>query len=295
MLYLHSKIDQPLNFYSSGNLISKENFLHEKRNFDMFVFILVREGTLYITHDNKDFVVQKDQFILLHAHKTHYGYKKSSEKLSYLWVHFKFTSNITVTKNDIFLYQENHYLIPEFGTISSNHRVDLLLNQLLDISRQDFQLSKQMTDYSLSLVMMEITKEFCFYQSDIKNEVPPQILHITEWVRANYFLPLSVKLIANEFKYNQNYLSTLFRKSTGKTLTHFINSTRIEIAKSILLNFDIPIKEIAYSCGFHDEKYFLKTFKRFEGITPLQFKKAFSEKKIMSRSGTIEIGDQDIY
>lgn len=295
MLYLHSKIDRPLNFYSSGNLISKENFLHEKRNFDIFVLILVKEGTLHISHDNKNFVVQKDQFILLHAHKDHYGFEQSNGKLSYLWIHFKFTSDITVTNNAISLDPENHYLIPEFGDISSNHRITLLLNQLLDISKQDFQLSKQMTDYSLSLVMMEITKDFYFHQGSTEKKIPPQVLQIIEWVRANYFLPLSVKQIANEFNYNQNYLSTLFKKSTGQTLIHFINSTRIEISKTILLNFDIPTKEIAYSCGFQDEKYYLKTFKQFEGITPSQFKKAFTEKKIISRSGTIKIGNQDIY
>jgi AraC-like DNA-binding protein len=66
-------------------------------------------------------------------------------------------------------------------------------------------------------------------------------------------------------------------------LVYFINKTRVDISKSLITNYDISIKEAAYSCGFSDEKYYMKTFKRLEDMTPSQYKKAFNRKLINSR------------
>ena len=101
-----------------------------------------------------------------------------------------------------------------------------------------------------------------------------------EWIKANYYKPITVKEIANEFGYNTDYLSFLFKKTTNTTLTNYISKTRIEISKSLISNYDLSIKEVAYSCGFSDEKYFMKLFKKAESMTSSQYKKAFTRKMI---------------
>ena len=55
---------------------------------------------------------------------------------------------------------------------------------------------------------------------------------------------------------------------------------RIRTAKTLLSNYGVTIKEAAFSCGFSDEKYFMKVFKNLEGITPAQYKKSFGRKNI---------------
>ena len=52
------------------------------------------------------------------------------------------------------------------------------------------------------------------------------------------------------------------------------------VAKNLLTNRTLSIYRIADMCGFSDEKYFMKLFKRYEGITPTQYRKAFHQKKI---------------
>lgn len=52
------------------------------------------------------------------------------------------------------------------------------------------------------------------------------------------------------------------------------------MAKNLLTNRTLSIYRIADMCGFSDEKYFMKLFKRYEGITPTQYRKAFHQKKI---------------
>ena len=54
--------------------------------------------------------------------------------------------------------------------------------------------------------------------------------------------------------------------------------TRIEKAKNFLMNPHYQIEEIANNVGFLDASYFTKVFKKYEGITPTQFRKYNNEK-----------------
>lgn len=290
MRYFLSNADYPLTYQACGNLISRDGFLHHRRNFNLNVLIMVKEGTLYITQGGINYQLGPNQYIFLNANNEHYGIKESSGRLSYLWVHFSFNDSVSlITKENLMnehlekiidYPQNSHYIIPEYGEISLTQRVPLLFNQLLDLSRQEMIYSNRIIDYALSLLIMELSQEFIEMHYKIKNNISPNIARIMEWIKANYYKPITITEIANEFGYNPDYLSSLFRKNTGTTLINFINKTRIEISKSLIANYEASIKEAAYSCGFTDEKYYMKTFKKLEGMTPTQYKKAFTRKMI---------------
>jgi AraC-like DNA-binding protein len=290
MRYFLADALQPIKYISSGNLISKQEFIHPKRTIDSHVLIMVKEGTLFITQAGIHYEIQPNQYIFLQAMEEHYGFMHSSGKLSYLWVHFTFTEDLKVVNDEAFLYgeqirmvenqQNSLYIIPESGEISLTQRAPLLFNQLLDLSRQEQIYSNQIVNYALSLLVMEISQEFLEMRNIIKQNIPPHIAKIMDWIRVNYYKLLTVADIANEFGYNPDYMSALFKKSTGQTLIQFINRTRVDISKSLIINYDISIKEAAYSCGFSDEKYYMKMFKKFENMTPSQYKKAFTRKML---------------
>lgn len=285
MRYFISDASCPIQYVSCGNLISKQDFLHPKRNLDTFVLIMVKEGILYIAQNGINYEVRPKQYIFLRAGEEHFGYMPSADKLSYLWVHFSFTDIVSVIDGDnLNNYTgsedrpDSYYIMPEYGEISLTQRAPLLFNQLLDLSRQQIY-SNQIVNYALSLLVMEIAQEFIEIQNKTEKNIPSNIARIMEWIKANYYKPLTVKEIADEFGYNPDYLSVLFKKSTNFSLVNYINKTRIDISKSLIANYDISIKEAAYSCGFPDEKYFMKTFKKLEDMTPSQYKKAFNRKK----------------
>ena len=53
-----------------------------------------------------------------------------------------------------------------------------------------------------------------------------------------------------------------------------VDSIRIVGLDNMNDYYDVSIKEAAYSCGFSDEKYFMKVFRQYEGMTPSQYKKS---------------------
>ncbi|WP_197080917.1 helix-turn-helix transcriptional regulator [Gordoniibacillus kamchatkensis] len=67
-------------------------------------------------------------------------------------------------------------------------------------------------------------------------------------------------------------MSKLFKDHTGEGLLDFINKTRIEAAKRLIAAKNSHVNEIAGSVGFNDVNAFIRTFKKYEGITPGKYK-----------------------
>ena len=86
---------------------------------------------------------------------------------------------------------------------------------------------------------------------------------------------LSTQILADHLHLYPDYLQKKFKKETGKNITDMINERRIELAKIYLRSSKYSVTDIAYEVGFSDASYFGKVFKKFEGLTPLKFRKQF--------------------
>lgn len=69
-----------------------------------------------------------------------------------------------------------------------------------------------------------------------------------------------------------SYLSTLFHKETGRTLTEYVNHKRIEFSIFLLNTTNMQIQLISQHCGFSDINYFIKIFKKYIGKTPTEYR-----------------------
>ncbi|WP_340393676.1 helix-turn-helix transcriptional regulator [Paenibacillus sp. FSL E2-0190] len=83
---------------------------------------------------------------------------------------------------------------------------------------------------------------------------------------------LSLDRLAEVAGLNRSYLSLLFKKETGITISDFIQLERIEEAKRLIEVPEISLSDIASRLHFNDQSYFTKVFKKYTGITPKQFR-----------------------
>lgn len=83
---------------------------------------------------------------------------------------------------------------------------------------------------------------------------------------------LSLKANAKALNVNASYLSTLFKKELGMTLTEYVNGKRIEYAIYLLNTTKLSISVVGQRCGIQDDNYFTKIFKKYVGKTPKQFR-----------------------
>lgn len=69
-----------------------------------------------------------------------------------------------------------------------------------------------------------------------------------------------------------SYLSTLFRKETGITLTEYVNRKRVEHGVFLLNTTNMQVQTIAQHCGISDINYFTRIFKKYIGKTPKEYR-----------------------
>ncbi|MBW4084758.1 response regulator [Paenibacillus sp. S150] len=91
-------------------------------------------------------------------------------------------------------------------------------------------------------------------------------------VQEGYARELSIARIAEEVFLTPNYISLIFKKETGETLTDYITKIRIGKAKELLHTTDLKIMEISERVGYENPHYFSTVFKKNVGVHPLKYR-----------------------
>jgi AraC-like DNA-binding protein len=92
------------------------------------------------------------------------------------------------------------------------------------------------------------------------------------FMRQHLDTPLSTIVVARYIHQGADQFSRLFKKSTGLTVKEYVNRARIERVKLLLANPEKRISQAALEAGFGDFAHFNRTFKRYTGRTPRQYR-----------------------
>lgn len=93
-------------------------------------------------------------------------------------------------------------------------------------------------------------------------------------VEADLTADLSLSALARQLNVNSSYLSALFKKELGSTLTEYVSRRRVNHAMFLLEATSLQIQTIAQQCGIPDVNYFTRTFKKCAGVTPKEYRAA---------------------
>lgn len=93
-------------------------------------------------------------------------------------------------------------------------------------------------------------------------------------VEADLTADLSLSALARQLNVNSSYLSALFKKELGATLTEYVSRRRVNYAMLLLEATSLQIQAIAQKCGIPDVNYFTRTFKKYAGVTPKEYRAA---------------------
>lgn len=104
------------------------------------------------------------------------------------------------------------------------------------------------------------------------------VYKIMEYVKQNCNRKIQLEELARLTHFNKAYLSRIFKKETGETLSSFILKMRVEVATRLLLETDLSLSQISAQVGFEDQSYFTKVFKSVAAITPGQLRAVHKKK-----------------
>jgi AraC-like DNA-binding protein len=100
-----------------------------------------------------------------------------------------------------------------------------------------------------------------------------QFKKVLSFIENHYTEHISLEDMAKVAGMNAKYFCKFFREMSYRTPIDYLNYYRIECACEQLATTRAAIIEVAFNCGFNDLSYFIKTFRKYKGITPKQYLK----------------------
>ena len=92
------------------------------------------------------------------------------------------------------------------------------------------------------------------------------------FIDRNFNRDLTLEEVSREVHVSPYYFSKLFKEQTGDNFINYLTQRRVETAKQLLADGMLNIKAICNAIGYNDPNYFSRLFKRFEGVTPTEYR-----------------------
>jgi two-component system response regulator YesN len=124
----------------------------------------------------------------------------------------------------------------------------------------------------LSDILINITNAVSFRLSELEHQNNYIIKKVTGYIYENYRSDIKLKTLADFVHISSSYLSRMFRKETGDTITDTISKIRMEKAKELIRNSGMKTYEVACAVGINDAAYFSVLFKKYAGVSPKDYK-----------------------
>ncbi len=136
------------------------------------------------------------------------------------------------------------------------------------------------SDEDLWNVLFEFSKECidknrAFWRKDKGNLIE----NINEYIKKYYKENINLNSISDVFFISPNYLSSIFNERNKVSITEYINLLRIEESKKYLLDRSMSVSDICKKVGFNNSSYFSQIFKKFNSITPNEYRKNMLDNK----------------
>ncbi|NLL47445.1 MAG: AraC family transcriptional regulator [Firmicutes bacterium] len=125
----------------------------------------------------------------------------------------------------------------------------------------------------LSRLLVPLLERFIACTFELRNVKNRDLIYqAISYIRQNYNGDLPLEDVAEQVGLTPTYFSKLFGEEMGMAFTDYLNRVRIEAAK-LLMQEDLSLAEISLRVGFNDQSYFSKVFRKFEGLSPLKWRR----------------------
>ena len=187
--------------------------------------------------------------------------------------------NLSFRADDLF---EEKLLEPlNSGHLMINPRISdtakELCEQLIEVyesknQESESQLTAQIkTKIILLQFILEMWKKGFIIEYDTNGRITLE-KEMVSYIQQNYTGKISLKEFGEQFHLSEKYISRYFKEHFHITLSQYVTYLRLEHAKQLLQDTDIPVTEVAMQSGYQNVSYFIRSFKKTYEISPLKYR-----------------------
>ncbi|MFS0856118.1 MULTISPECIES: AraC family transcriptional regulator [Paenibacillus] len=251
-----------------------------RKKLGIYDVLIVVKGELYIGENDQQWTLKKGDSLILLPEGEHYSVRRCSQKTVFYWLHFehveRYESLLTSSDHEPELQDSsrpfgNPYTLrlPKHSKLAHPQAAFNLLEQLLTLEMD----SSFWHEQRLLGELLSILEEGSLRVMDsVQTRLAEQA---AIYIQQNYKTKVTNETLAAALHFHPNYVIRCMKMKYGKTPIEYLNELRLERAKRLLVTTDWLIDRIAEEVGFRYAPYFSSCFKRYIGLSPLQFRKQY--------------------
>ena len=263
--------------------------------------ITVLEGTLHFeTKDYKQnctvgesLIIPPHKAVRLEAVKNDKtkATKKNTSKPEISWLEFQIpieTINLTISQHnktgtsveDCKLKVENNS-IWQFGehpiNVTHDSSIKKSITRLVDLFVEEHYNQDVFIEFAIKELILRIVRtparDKIEFEKNEENqsETNPSIEAVLDYIKEHIDEPISIDTLTDIASMSKAAFFRTFKETLDISPIDYINRERVEIAKNRLVDISKSVTDICYELGYNHMTYFIRVFKKYEGITPKQF------------------------
>ena len=245
---------------------SHEEIISAHTHQDYYELTIVTSGEGRVISNGKSFNVKSGDLHLSTPYDIHEIIASGNSQLEYDFFAFKV---INSELNNELKKISNNPTILNARTFTDNKIQNLVSNAISELSNENL-FGKKLLENIFSQIIIYLIRDFNNPTSEKIKLTESEILcyQIMNYIDTHIYSILKLEDIAPKFSYNYRYLSTIFKKTTDKTLSNYFQSRKLETAKALIGEKKYKISEISSMLNYSSPFAFSKAFKNKFGFSP---------------------------
>ena len=153
-----------------------------------------------------------------------------------------------------------------------------LCEQLIEIyeAKKDESVSKITTQVRTKIILLQFILEMWKKGFVIENDTSGRNTvekEMVSYIQQNFTGKISLREFGEQFHLSEKYISRYFKEHFHITLSQYVTYLRLEHAKQLLQDTDIPVTDVAMQSGYQNVSYFIRSFQKAYAVSPLKYRK----------------------
>ena len=237
--------------------ISKQN--------DSFLFFTVVNGRGELHTENEIFTLNDGDCAFVSCSSEHSLISSEDEPWEIMWVHFNGCTSRQYY--EYFISQSKNTFRPPFFDKAVS-----ILSEIIEINA-NVENYAAVVSSKLIVELLTLALTVSNTEQQFDTGLKHKLASVHAYINDHFSEDLSLEKLSSMFYISKYYLTREYRKIYGQTIFQHIISERINYGKKLLRFSDKSVEDIAHLCGFNDQSYFARQFKKNENQTCFSYRK----------------------
>ena len=272
----HGTKDDPFSTYHIEN--AGRSFQIPVHWHDEFEIIYVRSGFLTVSISGESYIGKTGEAFVVSPGNLHLMGSQSGTVDYYTFLfplkYISFRTDDMLDEKLLEPLNSGHLMIcPRVNDTAKE-----LCEQLIKIyeAKNDESESKITTQVRTKIILLQFILEMWKKGFVIENDTSGRNIvekEMVSYIQQNFTGKISLKEFGEQFHLSEKYISRYFKEHFHITLSQYITYLRLENAKQLLQDTDIPVTDVAMQSGYQNVSYFIRSFQKAYAVSPLKYRK----------------------